>query len=45
MAQKTAAVSNQIVNGLAVQINGVVDSNAVNNLVKAVCDAYEPLEV
>jgi hypothetical protein len=41
MAQKTAGVSNQLVNGLAVQINGVVDPNAVNNLVKAVCDAYQ----
>ncbi len=45
MAQKTAAVTSQLVNGLAVQINGVVDLNAIKNLVKAVCDAYEPLEV
>jgi hypothetical protein len=45
MAQKTAAVSNQLVNGLAVQINGVVNTGAVNNLVEAICDAYEPLEV
>jgi hypothetical protein len=41
MAQKTAAVKDQLVNGLAVQINNVVDPNAVNNLVKAVCDAYQ----
>jgi hypothetical protein len=41
MAQKTAAVTDQLVSGLAVQINGVVDQNAVNNLVKAVCDAYQ----
>ncbi len=41
MAQKTAAVSSQLVNGLAVQINGVVIPDAPNNLLKAICDAYQ----
>ena len=41
MGDKTAPVSGQLVNGLAVQINGVVQTDAVNNLLKAVCDAYE----
>jgi hypothetical protein len=45
MAQNTTAVSTQLFNGLAVQINGVVNAVAVNNLLEAVCDAYEPLEV
>jgi hypothetical protein len=45
MAQKTAAVKDQLVNGLAVQINGVVNARTVDNLVEAVCDAYQPLEV
>jgi hypothetical protein len=45
MAELTASVSSELVNGLAVQINGVVNGSAVNNLVEAICDAYEPLEV
>jgi hypothetical protein len=45
MAQKTADVKDQLVNGLAVQINGAVNASTVNNLVEAVCDAYQPLEV
>jgi len=45
MRQKTAPVQNDLVNGLAVYINDAVNSDAVNNLVKAVCDAYEPATV
>ena len=37
---QTSSVS--LVNGLAVQIGSTVDPNNVNNLVKAICDAYEP---
>ncbi len=45
MAGRTVVVSDQLVNGLAIEINDVVNAGAVNNLVEAVCDAYEPLEV
>jgi hypothetical protein len=45
MAERTDVVSDQLVNGLAIEINDVVNAGAVNNLVEAVCDAYEPLEV
>jgi len=45
MKQKTDPVASQLDNGLAVAINGAVNPDAVNNLVKAVCDAYVPLDV
>ncbi len=42
MAAKTAPVNSSLVNGLAVQIDSVISLNATQNLVKAVCDAYQP---
>jgi len=45
MRQKTEPVATQLVNGLAVSINGTINPDAVNNLVAAVCNAYEPTMV
>jgi len=45
MRQKTAPVATQLVNGLAVSIDGTINPDAINNLVKVVCDTYEPLDV
>ena len=45
MANWTSGVTNDLVNGMTVQINGVIARNAQNNLVEAVCNAYTPLDV
>jgi hypothetical protein len=42
MGLKTAPISSQLVDGLAVEINGLLRVNFTKNLIKAVCEAYLP---
>ncbi len=42
MAQATNAISNQLINGLAIKINDLIYNDAIDNFLGAVCSNFYP---